>query len=106
MIAIQMSEGDHLARRAWRLLAPYHALIYFASEAHQSYAEIGLKGFWRGYFASRNAALGTASSSVVAATFFNFHPQRVAHTRPDAWRFASPVSVLEACYQSADTAFR
>ena len=102
----QMSEANNLARYAWKLLEPYHALIYFAPEARQAYASIGLKGFWMGYFASRSAALGAVSSSVVAATFFNFHPQMVARAIPDAWRFASPTSILEARYKSADVALQ
>ena len=45
------------ARAAWRVLEPYHAMIYFAPEAREAYAAAGLKGFWMGYFASRVAPL-------------------------------------------------
>lgn len=94
------------ARLAWRRLEPYHAIIYFAPEARQAYKEIGLKGYWMGYFASRSAPIGPVPASVVTATFFNFHPSMVERALPDAWRFASPEQVLEARYASADAALR
>jgi hypothetical protein len=43
------------ARTAWRVLEPYHAMIYFAPEAREAYASAELKGYWMGYFASRAA---------------------------------------------------
>lgn len=96
----------HVARRMWRALEPYHALIYFAPEAREAYTAAGLKGYWMGYFASRSAALGPVPAEVVAATFFNFHPRMVARSIPDAWRFAGPDRILAARYHSADTALR
>jgi hypothetical protein len=45
------------ARTAWRVLEPYHAMIYFAPDAREAYVVAGLKGFWMGYFASRAAPL-------------------------------------------------
>jgi hypothetical protein len=92
------------ARTAWRVLEPYHAMIYFAPEARQAYAAAGLKGFWMGYFASRAAPLGAVPASVVTATFFNFHPKMVARAIPDAWHFSSPDLVLQARLQAADAA--
>lgn len=94
------------ARTAWRVLEPYHAMIYFAPEAREAYALAGLKGFWMGYFASRAAPLGTVPASVVTAMFFNFHPSMVARAIPDAWRFSSPERVLQARFQAADAALR
>jgi hypothetical protein len=41
------------ARKMWKALEPYHALIYFAPEAREAYAASGLKGYWMGYFGSR-----------------------------------------------------
>lgn len=94
------------ARTAWRVLEPYHAMIYFAPEAREAYAAAGLKGYWMGYFASRAAPLGAVPASVVTATFFNFHPRMVARAIPDAWRFSSPERVLEARLHAADAALR
>jgi hypothetical protein len=104
------SQINHLelssARTAWRVLEPYHAMIYFAPEAREAYAAAGLKGFWMGYFASRAAPLGAVPASVVTATFFNFHPSMVARAIPDAWHFSSPERVLQARFQAADVALR
>jgi hypothetical protein len=90
----------------WRLLEPYHALIYFAPEARELYDRAGLKGGWMGYFASRSAAMGPVPAGVVVATFYNFHPRMVQRAIPDAWRFSTPERVLHARYEAADRALR
>lgn len=95
-----------VARALWKLLEPYHALIYFAPEARELYARAGLKGGWMGYFASRSAAMGPVPASVVTATFYNFHPRMVERAIPDAWSFSSPELVLRARYDAADRALR
>jgi hypothetical protein len=100
------SDLIHPARKGWKVLEPYHALVYFAPEAREAYKEIGLKGFWMGYFASRAAALGQVSPEVVAATFYNFHPRMVSRAIPDAWKFATPEKVLEARLGAADAALQ
>ncbi len=95
-----------LARRAWRTMEPYHAMIYFVPEARSAFKELGLKGYWMGYFASRAAPLGAASAAVVTALFYNFHTSMVRRAIPDAWGFADPARVLETRYRSADAALR
>ncbi|GHO58750.1 SCO6745 family protein [Ktedonobacter robiniae] len=95
-----------VARTAWAVLEPYNAMIYFAPEAREAYKEVGLKGFWMGYFASRAAPLGAVSASVVSATFYNFHPRMVARAIPDAWKFSTPERVWSARVQAADKALR
>lgn len=94
------------ARDMWKVLEPYHGMIYFAPEAREAYAEAGLKGYWMGYFASRSAPLGPVGPEIVAAIFYNFHPRMVARAIPDAWRFSSPERVLAARYGAADVALR
>jgi hypothetical protein len=96
----------HISRLAWKTLEPYHAMIYFAPEARESYTAAGLKGYWMGYFASRAAAMGAVPAEVVTATFFNFHPAMVARAIPDAWRFSTPERVLAARVSGADAALR
>lgn len=59
-----------------------------------------------GYFALRAAPLGAVPASVVAATFFNFHPRMITRAIPDAWRFSGPEQILEARFQTADSALR
>ncbi|GAB2496252.1 SCO6745 family protein [Nocardiopsis aegyptia] len=93
------------ARRAWAHVEPYHSMIYFAPEASEAYADLGLKG-WAQYFAPRAAALGAASPEVVTAAFFNFHPDAVRSALPGAWEVASPEQVLAARLSAADAALR
>lgn len=84
----------------------YHAMIYFAPEARQAFVDLGLKGFWMGYFASRSAPLGPVSAAVITALFYHFHPSMVARALPDAWRIASPQQILDARLRAADAALR
>ena len=94
------------ARRMWPAFETYHAHIYFVPEAAEAYRNLGLKGGWMGYFASRSAALGAASPELVTAVFFNFHPAMVARALPDAWGLATPDDVLAARLRTADVALR
>lgn len=94
------------ARLLWQLLEPYHAVVYFAPEAKETYAAAGLKGGWMGYFASRAAPLGAVPAEVVIATFYNFHPRMVRRAIPDAWSFSTPQKVLDARYRVADGILR
>jgi len=86
----------------WLALEPIHAGIYFAPEARDVYAAVGLKGYWMGYFASRSAAFGPASAELVIATFYNFAERMVRRAIPDAWRFSTPADVLAARLRLAD----
>ncbi|MFI6644065.1 hypothetical protein [Streptomyces sp. NPDC050504] len=90
----------------WQLIETVHAPVYFAPEAREAYADLGLKGFWTGYFASRAAALGAAPAGVVTAAFHNFAPGRVARAVPDAWDVAAPERVLAARLGAVDRALR
>ncbi|MGW4058116.1 SCO6745 family protein [Amycolatopsis sp. NPDC004747] len=93
------------ARRTWRLIEPYHGMIYFAPEAAAAYRELGLSGR-AGYFASRSAALGAVPAPVVIATFYNFNPELVRESISAAWAATDPEAVLAARYAGADQALR
>ncbi|MEU7785549.1 hypothetical protein [Amycolatopsis sp. NPDC049159] len=93
------------ARRTWRLLEPYHGMIYFAPEAAAAYEKLGLTGR-AGYFASRSAALGAVPAPVVVATFYNFNPALVRASITAAWSTTDPDAVLAARYAAADRALR
>jgi hypothetical protein len=80
-------------------------MIYFAPEAGQSYARLGLRAE-AGYFASRSAAMGAVGADTVTATFFNFYPGLVRDVIPEAWTVASPAAVLAARLDAADAALR
>src|SRR5262245_62521799 len=59
-----------------------------------------------GYFASRAAPLGPVPAEVVIAVFYNFHPDLVRRAIPDAWRYASPETILAARLDGVDRALR
>lgn len=91
------------ARKTWRTLEPIHGMIYFAPEAAEEYAAIGIEGR-SGYFASRAAPMGAVSAGVVAAAFFNFNPIIVGAAIPSVWGTAAPGAVSEARLRAADRA--
>lgn len=93
------------ARELWRILEPLHGMIYFAPEAQERYAALGLDGA-AGYFASRSAALGPVPAEVVVATFYNFNPVIVHAALPAAWEKTTPDAVLEARYEAVGAALR
>ncbi len=96
----------HPARRLHQRLETIHAVTYFAEESHAAAAEIGLKGFWMGYFGFRAAPMGAVGPAVVEAVFANFAPRRVRRALPDAWGHASPEACLEARRTSAVAALQ
>ena len=95
-----------LARRAWTMFEPIHAIVYFAPEAVDLYKAAGLRGGWMGYFASRSAPMGAVSAPVVIATFHSFRPSMVERAIPDAWEYSSPERALAARLAVADTVLR
>jgi hypothetical protein len=95
-----------LARRAWTLFEPIHAIVYFAPEASKHYKAAGLRGGWMGYFASRSAPMGAVTAGVVTAVFHGFQPAMVARAIPDAWHYSSPEGALKARTAIADSALR
>lgn len=82
------------SRAIWQMIEPLHAVNYFSDAASDTFAGLGLKGFWMGYFAGRAAPLGPCGPTVVEATFYNFAPGRVRRALPDAWSRTSPEAVL------------
>jgi hypothetical protein len=94
-----------MARKMWRTLEPYHGLVYFAPEARDAYASLGIDGR-DGYFASRAAPMGAVEPSVVIAAFFNFNPDLVTRALPAAWSNASPAAIVKARFDGVDKALR
>ena len=95
-----------MSRTLWHSLEAINAVTYFAPECRAAYADLGLRGFWMGYFAGRASPLGAVSSDIVEATFFNFHPAMVRCAIPDAWTYASPAAVVAARASAAADAVR
>jgi hypothetical protein len=80
-------------------------MIYFAPEAVEAYAALGIGGT-DGYFASRAAAMGPVRAEVVIATFFNFAPDLVRHAIPAVWTIATPEQIVTARHGAAATMLR
>ena len=95
-----------IARRAKSALEVIHSMIYFAPEAEEGFAALGLERGRMSYYAGRSAAMGPVGPGVVAATFYNFNSESVAKHIPRAWSIASPSAVLEARFRAADAALR
>jgi hypothetical protein len=92
------------SRAFWTAFEPYHAITYFAPECEDAFAAIGLRGFWRGYFAGRAAPLGSVGPGVVVASFYGFHPAFVARAVPSVWALATPSAALAARLEGVDKA--
>ncbi|HJQ42788.1 MAG TPA: hypothetical protein VJ831_06870 [Jatrophihabitantaceae bacterium] len=93
-------------RELGRLVECVHAPVYFAPEPQANYAALGLRGYWRGYFASRAAALGTASADQVTELFGGFASSFVARAIPEVWTITTPEAVLDARIDGAVRALR
>ncbi|WP_406046412.1 SCO6745 family protein [Micromonospora sp. NBC_00898] len=85
-----------LARVLWTHFEPVHAVTYFHPRARAAYEAVGLRGYWRGYFAGRAAPLGPTGAPPVIAAFFSFAPRMVARALPSVWRLATPEEALRA----------
>ncbi len=96
----------HPARELWTLFEPLHAVTYFTPEAVAEYEAAGLRGYWRGYFAGRAAALGPVGAEPVVAAFFSFAPSMVRRALPDVWSRATPEATIGARRRGAVAALR
>jgi hypothetical protein len=96
---------DSPERHLWTLIEPIHAITYFAPECQQAFEDVGLRGFWRGYFGGRAAPLGAVSAGAVTALFFGFHPSFVDRAVPDIWTRCSPADALAARLDGIDRAW-
>lgn len=95
-----------LPRRLWQLAEPYHAITYFAPECADAFTELGLRGFWRGYFAGRAAPLGPVGPAPVVASFYGFEPGFVARALPEIWSTTTPAAAIDARLRGADRTLR
>ena len=98
--------SDEHVRWLGALVETLHAVVYFAPEPQAAYGALGLRGYWRGYFASRTAAVGTPSADLVTALVAGFAPSFVARAVPEVWRLADRRAVLDARRDGAVAALR
>jgi hypothetical protein len=87
---------DTTSRGLWAAGEPIHAVTYFAPASHAAWAAAGLRGFWRGYFATRTAPLGVVPAEVVTAVVYNFSPAMVARAIPEVWTMVTPADAWSA----------
>lgn len=92
------------ARQMWTRFEPIHTVTYFTPEARDAYEAVGLRGYWRGYFAGRSAPLGAVDAMPVIATFHGFAPAMVRRALPDVWTRATPEATLAARRIGAEAA--
>lgn len=81
---------EDVARRMFELTEPIAAVNFVAEEPNEAMAELGLRGYWDGYFAGRSAPLGVVPAEVVHAAFYNFADGEVARHIPKVWRTTRP----------------
>ncbi len=101
-----MADTMSAARAMWTMFEPVHDVTYFAPEALSAFAEAGLRGYWRGYFAGRAAPLGGTRAAVVAASFYNFAPAFVARAIPGVWDLVTPQDAIAVRETGAAAALR
>ena len=97
------------SRTTWRALEPVHSMVYFAPEAQEEYAALGLDVQGNralGYFPARAAALGRVGPGAVHATFYNFSRRAVDAGMAGVWERVSPEQLVGARRRAADRALR
>lgn len=87
-------------RALWSLYEPVHAIVYFEPSVSGCLADVGLHGFWNGYFAGRAAPLGAVGPAPVTALFFGFAPTMVARALPKVWSRISPDLAVETRFEA------
>jgi hypothetical protein len=97
---------DRRTRTLRDVCEPIGANVYFAPEAHQRYAALGLAGYGPGYFCSRGASLGRPSGLVVTAAFGVFSPAVVVPSVEEGWAKTEPGPLLQARYDGATASLR
>ncbi|MCU1622305.1 MAG: hypothetical protein JWL79_1150 [Frankiales bacterium] len=101
--------NPEVARKTWRTLEPYHAMVYFAPEAQEEYLALGLDASQNraiGYFPARAAAMGAVTWQTVQATFFNFSALACQFGMSGVWTITSPEQVVAARLRGADRALQ
>ncbi len=73
----------------------FHAFVYFAPEAAEQYAALGIEGR-SGYFGSRTAAMGPLATEMVIATFYNFSPDHVRTSMDGVWATVTADALQDA----------
>ena len=91
---------DERTRLLRNVCEPIGANVYFAPEAHQRYAALGLAEYGPAYFCSRGASLGKPSGLVVTSAFGVFSPAVVVSIDPVFDQKANAIWQLESQIES------
>jgi len=83
------------------LVEPIAANVYFAPEARDAYAELGLAGFGPAYFCSRGGCLGQVAGEVITAAFGVFSPRMVIPAVAEGWSKTDAPTILAARQRGA-----
>jgi hypothetical protein len=94
------------ARALWLRIETLHAVTYFGEETQAAGRELGLSGFWMGYFGFRAAPLGPVEPGTVDAAFVNFAPAFVRRWVPEVWAVATPADLVTARSRAAAATLR
>jgi hypothetical protein len=89
-----------VSRRLRDLAEPIAANVYFAPEAQEAYAALGLD-YPTGYFCSRGACMGQVPGEVVAAAFGVFNPEVVIPLVEAGWKKTDAATILDARHRGA-----
>jgi len=84
-----------LGRAAYQVYEPLHAVVYFDPAIPAAFADAGVTGFWRSYFAARCSPLGAVGPGPVAAMFHGFAVPMVERALPDVWTRITPEHALD-----------
>jgi hypothetical protein len=106
------SDFQEKARRLRNAVEPVAAGVYFAPEAHATYAALGFEGSpvtqdgvarpdLKAYFTSRGACMGQVPGEVVAAAFGCFNPKVVVPAVGAGWQITSREAILQARERAA-----
>ncbi len=97
---------DERTRMLRNVCEPIGANVYFAPEAFQRYAALGLSDYGSAYFCSRSASMGTLSGMAVASAFGVFSPAVVVPAVEKGWSTTTREPLLQARYDGATASLR
>jgi len=98
------SQSSTPGRRLRNVVEPLAANVYFAPEAQEAYASVGVASYPESYFASRGGCMGQVPGEVIASAFGVFHPPMVAGFVAAAWSKTDVGTLLGARRQGATAA--
>src|SRR5688572_26507085 len=96
-----MADGS-LAKQVVQVLEPVCCTGWLSEEGQANLAAQGITERFAGYCATRSAPMGAVAPEVVAAAFYNFHPDVVIRNTALAWAASTPEKVIAGELRAAD----